>query len=217
MRRPDDDALSWEGDDDPTLDTGADAPETRAPASPVAADESAAIVPEPISDADAPADDLLRPEPNAPAAPSEAAAPAPQRAVADEQLPGKTRPRDPRDELSAPDTHDAEPPEEEERRGLGDAGLVVLGILGGVYLLWTIGWVLGTLRLRDWIQIRTGAVADTMFHGSMVLGILAPVIWFFGAWFLTRHRGAWVRVLALVLGAVVLVPWPFVMVGVIGQ
>lgn len=171
MRRRDDDALSWEGDDDPTLDTGADAPETRAPASP----------------------------------------------VADEQLPGKTRPRDPRGELSAPDTHDAEAPEEEERRGLGDAGLVVLGILGGVYLLWTIGWVLGTLRLRDWIQIRTGAVADAMFHGSMVLGILAPVIWFFGAWFLTRHRGAWGRVLALVLGAVVLVPWPFVMVGVIGQ
>lgn len=192
MPRPDDDALSWEGDDDPTLDPGAGtgtfAPR---PADPVAA--------EPILDADMPTDDRLRPEPEGPAAPEDPVQPAPQRAGSDDAAVEESE------------------PEPADRGGPGDAGLVVLGVLGGVYLLWTIGWVLGTLRLRDWIEIRTGAVADAMFHGSMALGILAPVLWFFGAWFLTRHHGGWVRVLALVLGAVVLVPWPFVMVGVVGQ
>ena len=177
MPRPDDDALSWEGDDDPTLDTGVGAP-GEAPV--------AAAPPAPVEPAVSPA----------PAAPG----PATPDAVADDAV-----------------ADDAEAEEAEEPRRLGDAALVSLGVLGGVYLLWTVGWVLGSLRLRDWIQIRTGAVADAMFHGSMVLGILAPAIWFGAAWYLTRHRPTWVRIAAIVLGVIVLVPWPFVMVGVIGQ
>ncbi|OCG75338.1 hypothetical protein [Microbacterium sediminis] len=174
MPRPDDDALSWEGDDDPTLDTRVDAP----------------------ADADpAPSAPVETPPATEPATEPE---PAVTRPVAEEPAPG-------------------EEPVEGEPRRLGDAALVSLGVLGGVYLLWTVGWVLGSLRLRDWIQIRTGAVADAMFHGSMVLGILAPAIWFGAAWFLTRGRPTWVRIAAIVLGVIVLVPWPFVMVGVIGQ
>jgi len=184
MPRSDDDALSWEGDDDPTLEVGADAAEP-AVADPVT--ERAASEP-------APAD----PEPADP--------------IAD--VPERPAP--------AAETLDAtggqgEPVGDPERRGLGDAGLVVVGVIGGVYLLWTVGWVLGALRLRDWIQVQTGAVADAMFHGSMVLAILAPAIWFGGSWYLTRRRPTWVRIVALVLGVIVLVPWPFVMVGVIGR
>jgi len=204
MARPDDDALSWEGDDDPTLDTGGGAaaddavPGTDpAPADPATAVESAAdpepaAVPAPVERAAEPA--AVDPEPElAPAATAPATA-----------EPAGT------EEAGAAD--DADDP-----RRLGDAALVSLGVLGGVYLLWTIGWVLGTLRLREWIEITTGAVADAMFHGSMVLGILAPAIWFGTAWYLTRRRPTWVRIGAIVLGVIVLVPWPFVMVGVIGQ
>jgi hypothetical protein len=172
MARPDDDALSWAGDeDDPTLDPGA--PEGAAPASrPADAPEPAAAPPEP------------------------AVEPEPEQRPADETTTGEPEP--------AP-------------RRLGDAALVTLGVLGGVYLLWTVGWLLGAMRLRALIQMQPDAVVDPMFHGSMVLGILAPAIWFGGAWFLTRGRPAWLRIAALLVGVVVLVPWPFVMVGVIGQ
>lgn len=184
MPRPDDDALSWEGDDDPTLDPG-----TEATAGPRDAQQAADV---------------------------------PQAAV-DDPIPNEPRSAPTTDDPGVhvepegePADADAAVPAEEQRR-LGDAALVTLGVLGGVYLLWTAGWVLGSLRLRDWIEIRTGAVADAMFHGSMVLGILAPAIWFAAVWFLTRNRPTWMRIAAIVLGVVVLVPWPFVMVGVIGQ
>ncbi|WP_261167276.1 DNA polymerase III subunit gamma/tau [Microbacterium sp. Marseille-Q6965] len=168
MPRPDDDALSWAGDeDDPTLVPGASG--------------GAA---EPVAAAGAPVD----------AAPRTGGERAPEPAA--EQR-----------------ADDGEP----EARRLGDVALVTLGVLGGVYLLWTVGWVLGAMRLRDWIQVQTGAVADAMFHGSMVLAILAPAIWFAASWYLTRGRPAWLRIAALLVGVVVLVPWPFVMVGVIGQ
>ncbi|GAB2514758.1 hypothetical protein GCM10027064_10660 [Microbacterium petrolearium] len=182
MARPDDDALSWAGDeDDPTLDPGA--PEGAA----VPTAGRAGAAPEPAA---------------APPAPEPAVEPEPEQRPADE---------------TATDEPEPEPESEPAPQRLGDAALVTLGVLGGVYLLWTIGWLLGAMRLRAWIQVQTGAVADAMFHGSMVLGILAPAIWFGGAWFLTRGRPAWLRIAALLVGVVVLVPWPFVMVGVIGQ
>jgi hypothetical protein len=56
-----------------------------------------------------------------------------------------------------------------------------------------------------------------MFQGSMVLAIAAPAIWFVVSLLGTRGRPAWQRFLWLALGVLVLIPWPFVMVGVIGQ
>lgn len=201
MARPDDDALSWEGDDDPTLDTGggAAADDAVPGTDPALADPAPAVEPAPAV-----------PEPAPVAAPAEPAAVDPEPELAPAAVaPASAEPAGAGEPAAA---DDADGP-----RRLGDAALVSLGVLGGVYLLWTIGWVLGTLRLREWIEITTGAVADAMFHGSMVLGILAPAIWFGTAWYLTRRRPTWVRIGAIVLGVIVLVPWPFVMVGVIGQ
>jgi len=36
-------------------------------------------------------------------------------------------------------------------------------------------------------------------------------------WVLTRAKAAWIRIGLLLLGVVLLVPWPFVTVGVIGS
>lgn len=117
-------------------------------------------------------------------------------------------------------TAEAEQVAEEDPAAAGGGGsvaLVAYGVLGGVYALWTLGWVLGTLRLRAWIEQATDTVADLMFQGSMVLAIAAPALWFLTTLAATRRKRTWQRFLWLGAGVVLLIPWPFVMVGVIGQ
>ncbi|MFT4260438.1 hypothetical protein [Microbacterium sp.] len=101
----------------------------------------------------------------------------------------------------------------EAHAGLSTAMLLTLGVVGGVYLLYTIGWIIGGLRLKPLANL---IVADWMFLPWFVLAITAPAIWFLVTWVLTRGRAAWIRVAMLLLGVVLLVPWPFVSMGVIG-
>lgn len=112
---------------------------------------------------------------------------------------------------------DSAPTEAAEAPRTGNVALIAYGVLGGVYALWTVGWVLGTGRVRDWILAQPGSVPDPMFHASTVLAIAAPAIWFAATLLLTRTKPVWLRFVALALGALVLVPWPFVTVGVIGS
>ncbi|MFP3590163.1 hypothetical protein SCB29_42120, partial [Paraburkholderia sp. SIMBA_055] len=71
--------------------------------------------------------------------------------------------------------------------------------------------------LKDRIEGLSGSVADFMFHGSMILAILAPAVWFLVSLLGTRGKQAWQRFLWIGIGVFVLIPWPFVMVGVVGQ
>jgi hypothetical protein len=191
MARSDDEALSWDGDDDPTLEAAGDAqPRASLPKGWRAVGRgSEAFEAEPDEAVPASAE----PDP----APAESAA------------------------GSAAAETDAEDPGHEaagdERAPLGNAALVSLGVIGGVYLLWTVGWFIGASRLRDWIERSTDTVADFMFQGSVALAIAAPAIWFLTAWVGTRKAPSWQRFLWLAAGIVLLVPWPFVMVGVIGR
>jgi len=107
--------------------------------------------------------------------------------------------------------------DEEPPAPAGNVALVAYGVIGGVYALWIVGWVLGTMRLRERIEGATGAVADFMFLGSMALAVAAPAVWFLVAIIGTRGKRPWQRFLWLGLGVLLLVPWPFVMVGVLGQ
>lgn len=100
--------------------------------------------------------------------------------------------------------------DDEEAAQLGNAALVSLGVLGGVYLLFTVGWVIGALRLQ---QRSSTFVSDPMFVGAFWLAVLAPLAWFFTTYSLTRGRPAWLRFGILVAGAVLLVPWPFLTSG----
>ncbi|WP_226533371.1 hypothetical protein [Microbacterium paraoxydans] len=102
----------------------------------------------------------------------------------------------------------------EEQAGLSTPMLLTLGIVGGVYLLYTIGWIVGGLRLQP---LASFLVADMMFLPWFVLAIAAPALWFLASWVLTRGRASWIRVAVLLAGVVLLVPWPFVTVGVIGS
>jgi len=105
-------------------------------------------------------------------------------------------------------------PDAEEPVGLSTTMLLLLGVIGGVYLLYAVGWAIGGLRLKPLANL---IVDDAMFLPWFVLAIAAPAIWFLTTWVLTRGRASWIRVGVLLLGVVLLVPWPFVTVGVIGS
>lgn len=93
---------------------------------------------------------------------------------------------------------------------MSNTALLLLGVLGGVYLLYTIGWLLGGLRLQLYAL---GAVPAPFYYASFVLAVAAPFVWFATTYLLTRGSRAWQRFAWLFAGAVLLVPWPFLMVG----
>ncbi len=90
---------------------------------------------------------------------------------------------------------------------------MLYGIIGGAYLLFAVGWAVGGLRLQPRASL---LVADWMYLPWMWLAVLSPVLWFAASWVLTRGRATWIRVVALIAGVVLLVPWPFVMFGMVG-
>lgn len=117
----------------------------------------------------------------------------------------------PADSGASPAAADADAP-----AGMGNAALVSFGVIAGVYALYVVGWALGSFRLRD-VQTAGGGVADIMFQAAMWLGIAAPLIWFFVTIHATRGSAPWRRFLGLALGILLLVPWPFVMMGAVGR
>ena len=160
MARPNDDALAWEGDDDPTL-----------------------------------------------AANPAAATPLPEgyRAVGrGSDRVGRSADADPAGDRPLID--DAEP-----TPGMSNAALVGVGVFAGVYLLLSLGWLLGAGRLQLLAQLFLDPVA---FQVTMWMAVLAPPIWFATVFLLTRSSRTWVRLTLLAAGAVLLVPWPFVLAGV---
>jgi hypothetical protein len=183
----DDDALSWGGDDDPTLDvgekhvpgrTGASASEVADPL-PGRVGTPAATEPEPLQPA---------PEPVGPRA--------------SEDSPGHRHPE--------PDT---EPAVDEKDAGhaapLGNVGLVGIGMVAATYLLFAIGWLIAGLRLGG-----LGLPIPSVTVIALTVGaVLAPIAWFVAVLVLTRSWRTWQRFLLLILGIVLLVPWPFLSLG----
>jgi len=153
--RADDDALSWSGDDDPTLDVGSeDAPALPPGYTAVGRGSAATTGPSEV------------PSPSAPGADHEVST-----------------------------------------GGAGNAALIAVGVLGGVYLLYAIGWLLGGLRLQERI------VPDAMLIVSTAVAVAAPAIWFGAVMLLTRTAPRWARFAWLLAGALILVPWPFLTIG----
>jgi hypothetical protein len=110
--------------------------------------------------------------------------------------------------VAKPVTDSEAPADEDEDASPATSGvvLVLLGILGGIYLLYTIGWFVSWQRL---IYSDPNVLELAAFRIQQVLAILAPPLWFAGTIFLTRGRKPTARLLLLVAGAVLLVPWSF--------
>jgi hypothetical protein len=89
--------------------------------------------------------------------------------------------------------------------GTGSLALVGVGILAGIYLLYTIGWFIGVSRLGNPLA---DPLARTLFSFGSWISVAAPLLWFTLTYWLTgdrpRSRFVW-----LILGAVLLAPLPF--------
>ena len=91
--------------------------------------------------------------------------------------------------------------------GISSTMLVVYGIFGGIYLLYTVGWLIVAIRGNQ----ETGVpLNDIMQHISTLLAILAAPAWFIATLALTAGRGNWVRIVSFLIGMLLLIPWGFV-------
>jgi hypothetical protein len=169
----DDDALSWSGDDDPTLDVGT-------PGAPDTADEVDDVDDETVVDA------------------APVALPAGFTAVG--QGSGEVGRIESDGSVLMPG----------DREPMSNAALISLGVFGGVYLLYVVGWIIAVQR--DTITLPS-LFAEIMYQFGEFLAIASPALWIGAVLLLTNGRKPIVRLLWLVLGLLVVAPWPFILGG----
>lgn len=107
--------------------------------------------------------------------------------------------------------------ETDQTSQMSNGALVVLGVLGGLYLLYTWVW----FSWADFYSDRNAVVAQNSGSIGFVLQQLsywaapiAPALWFLAAVLMGRKGPTWRLAMWLLIGAVVLVPLP--MFGSIG-
>ena len=89
--------------------------------------------------------------------------------------------------------------------------LITYGILGGVYLIYTIGWVTTVVRYQAVRIPFTDPLSEIMFQLGEFLAIASPALWFAAVFLLSRGRKPLVRLLWILVGLVAVLPWPFVL------
>ncbi|MET1044178.1 MAG: hypothetical protein ABWX59_08690 [Microbacteriaceae bacterium] len=98
----------------------------------------------------------------------------------------------------------------DDRPTTGSVLLVGYGIIGGIYLLYTVGWVIAITR--DPFTMAT-LFAEIMSQFGEFLAIAAPAVWMASTFLLTRGRSTVTRLGWLLAGVVLLVPVPLVLGG----
>lgn len=112
----------------------------------------------------------------------------------------------------ADDAPVATEPDDDDDLSISNAGLLGIGVLAGVYLLYTIGWFIGADRISFWGEVLLSGGVEGL--GAPVFTVLrwaaiaAPFVWFVVTFILTRHSRPWKRFAVLVAGALLLIPWP---------
>jgi hypothetical protein len=91
---------------------------------------------------------------------------------------------------------------------LGSATLIAFGIVGGVYLLYTIGWIVSFARYAQPIDVDFTVVSHRI---AQTLAIAASPLWFVATLLVLQKTDVRYRFLWLVIGVLVLVPWPFLL------
>jgi hypothetical protein len=87
--------------------------------------------------------------------------------------------------------------------------LISYGVLGGAYLIWTLGWIISITRSP--LPASPILITEIMYQLGEFLAIASGAIWFATVFLLNRKRRAIVRLLWLLIGLAVLIPWPFVL------
>ena len=97
------------------------------------------------------------------------------------------------------------------RTQMSSVTLVVHGVLAGVYLLYTIGWLI--VLQRD-TAAPSDIIGGAMYSLGLWFAVLAPALWFGATLWLTRASvSSRTRLLALAVGVLVLVPVPMLLGG----
>ena len=94
------------------------------------------------------------------------------------------------------------------QRGTPGILIVTYGILVGLYLLLTAGWFATVARSTTTLP---SLFPEIMYQFGEFLAIASPALWFASVVLLTRGRRPIARLLLLLLGLVVILPWPFVL------
>ncbi|WP_125100318.1 hypothetical protein [Leucobacter chromiireducens] len=136
-----------------------------------------------------------------PAAPSET--PAPVREAGELQAPAEAAVAD----AVVAEAAVAEP----QRDQVSNGSLVALGVFGGLYLLYTLGWA-NVAQAYATVNALTAAGSGSL--GGILQQIVfwaapfAPAMWFFAALVFARGKSAARLTILLAVGAVVLLPLP---------
>jgi hypothetical protein len=121
-------------------------------------------------------------------------------------------PSQPQKESAAPQAGD-EPRDDasEHPSVLSNGAVVLLGAFGGVFLLYTWGWFLVVKAYSDLNLITaqsSGVIGGVLQQILFWAAPLAPLFWFVTSVILARKRHTAVLGIALLIGALVLVPLP---------
>ena len=101
----------------------------------------------------------------------------------------------------------AQPGDGEKASTLADSvALVSTGVFAGIYLLFAIAWLI--TALRDPVHF-ADPLAEAMFIGGLWAAVLASPAVFIAVLAFTGSRPKAIRFLLLLVGALVLVPWPY--------
>lgn len=186
----DDEALSWAGDDDPTLDPQGGRREVAERVQTVKSADAAQLF------------EIAEPTETAP--PVDAT---PVEVQSEAQAPVVSSPRSAAARRAAGTEAAVVTAVEPSSEQMSSPMLVTLGIFGGVFLLYAVGWTISAFRPD--VPPPADIVGASMFQLGQVLAILAAPAWMAATLWLTDRSKPWFRIAMLVIGVVVLLPWPF--------
>lgn len=89
--------------------------------------------------------------------------------------------------------------------------LVTYGVLGGIYLIYTFGWLLSLQRFIGIRNVSADPLTEIMFQFGAFLALASPALWFAAIFFLTRGQKPLGRLAWLLLGLLAVLPWPFIL------
>lgn len=99
---------------------------------------------------------------------------------------------------------------------VSNLALVLFGVFGGMYLLYTVGWFLIAQyfsTVNDLTASTSGVIGGVLQQVLFWFACLAPPAWFVAVVVLTRQRAGWRLPAGLILGLIVLLPLPLFTVG----
>ena len=89
--------------------------------------------------------------------------------------------------------------------------LVTYGVLGGIYLIYTFGWLLSLQRFIGIRNISADPLTEIMFQFGAFLALASPALWFGAIFLLTRGQKPLSRLAWLLVGHIAVLPWPFIL------